>query len=157
MTRHPARSETQIQKAVIEHLGWRAVPNSFAFHVANGGWRTAVEGAILKGMGVVPGVPDIIIINNGRAFALELKTNTGRLTDIQRQTIETMQRAGATVAVAYGIDEAITQLENWQLLRRDRNSVHMKTGTSVAATLDTRPFDLAVNHQTEEQEKCKTK
>jgi hypothetical protein len=157
VTQRPARSEAQIQRAVIEHLAWRAAPNSFAFHPANGGWRTAVEGAILKGMGVVPGVPDIIIINNGRAFALELKTSTGRLTDIQRQTIETMQRAGATVAVAYGVDEAITQLENWQLLRRDRNSAHMKTGTSATATLDPAQIVLAVNHQTKELEKCKAK
>jgi VRR-NUC domain len=114
--------EAQIQRAVIEHLRWRGVPNSFAFHPANGGWRTAVEGAILKSMGVVAGVPDVIIINNGKVFGLELKAEDGRLTDIQRETIETMRRAGAVVAVAHGIDEAITQLENWHLLRRDRNS-----------------------------------
>jgi hypothetical protein len=155
MTRR--QPEAQVQRTAIEHLRWRGVPNSFAFHVPNGGWRTAVEGAILKGMGVVPGVPDVIIINNGKVFCLELKADNGRLTDIQHETIEAMRRAGAVVAVAYSIDEAITQLENWQLLRRDRNSAHMKTGTSAAVTLDTRPFDLAVNHQTEEQKKCKTK
>ena len=88
------RPEAQIQRAVIEHLRWRGVPNSFAFHPANGGWRTAVEGAILKGMGVVAGVPDIIIIHAGKVFGLELKTDAGRLTDIQRETIEIMRRAG---------------------------------------------------------------
>lgn len=111
------RPEAQIQRAVIEHLRWRGVPNSFAFHPANGGWRTAVEGAILKGMGVVAGVPDIIIIHAGKVFGLELKTDAGRLTDIQRETIEIMRRAGAIVSVAHGLDEAIAQLEQWQLLR----------------------------------------
>jgi hypothetical protein len=78
------------------------------------------------------------------------KTTRGRLTDIQRETIEAMRRAGAIVAVAHGLDEAIAQLEQWQLLRRDRNSTRAetKTGTSATATLDTRPFALAVNHQT---------
>jgi VRR-NUC domain len=113
--------EAAIQRALITHLRWRGVPNSFAFHPANGGWRTAVEGAILRSMGVVPGVPDIIIIHNGKVFGLELKTDNGRLTDIQRETLETMQRAGANVAVVYGLDQAIAQLEAWQLLRPDRN------------------------------------
>ena len=151
--------EAQIQRAVIAHLRQRGARNVFAFYPANGGWRTAVEGAILKGMGVVAGVPDIIIIINNGVFGLELKAEDGRLTDIQRQTIEAMRRAGAIVAVAHGLDEAIAQLEQWQLLRRDRNSTRaeMKTGTRATATLDTRPFALAVNHQTEEQKKCQTK
>lgn len=110
------RVEQQLQKAVIEHLRWRGVQDIFVFHPANGGWRTAVEGAILKSMGVVPGVPDIIIINGGKVYGLELKSDAGRLTEIQRNTMQAMQRAGAIVAVAYGIDEAIKQLEDWQLL-----------------------------------------
>jgi hypothetical protein len=39
------------------------------------------------------------------------------LTEIQRETIEAMQAAGATCAVAYGIDEAIARLTEWGLLR----------------------------------------
>jgi hypothetical protein len=111
------RPEQQIHRAVIEHLGRRGVPNVFAFHPPNGGWRTAVEGAILKSLGVVPGMPDVIIINNGKVYGLELKTDAGRLSDHQHNTIEAMQRAGATVAVAHGIDQAIAQLEQWRLLR----------------------------------------
>jgi hypothetical protein len=116
MTRR-RQPEALIQRAVIEHLRLRGVPGSFAFHPANGGRRTAIEGAILKGMGVVPGVPDVIIINDGKVFGLELKSDAGRLTDVQRDTIEAMQRAGAIVAVAHGVDQAIAQLEQWRLLR----------------------------------------
>jgi hypothetical protein len=83
--------EAQIQRAVIEHLRRRGVAGSFAFHPANGGWRTAIEGAILKGMGVAAGVPDVIIISGGKVFGLELKVNNGRLTDIQRETIPISQ------------------------------------------------------------------
>jgi hypothetical protein len=40
------RPEQDLQRTVVEHLQWRAVPNLFYFHPANGGARTAVEGAI---------------------------------------------------------------------------------------------------------------
>jgi hypothetical protein len=47
--------------------------------VPNGGWRSPIEGAILKGLGVQPGVPDLILVRDGLPFALELKTGRGRL------------------------------------------------------------------------------
>jgi VRR-NUC domain len=122
-----ARPEQIIQKAVFAHLRWRGAPNVFTFHPANGGYRTPIEAAIFKAMGVVAGTPDVICIKRGQVFALELKADGGQLTNTQRETIETMQRAGAVVAVAHGVDEAITQLENWQLLRRDRNFAQMET------------------------------
>jgi hypothetical protein len=42
------RPEQQIQRAVFQHLHQRGAPDVFAFHPANGGWRSAVEGAIFK-------------------------------------------------------------------------------------------------------------
>jgi hypothetical protein len=111
---HP---EQLIQRAVMDHLAWRAVPGVFAFHPANGGWRSAVEAKIFKSLGVVAGVPDLIIIHSGQCFCLELKKEGGRLTDVQRDAHERMREAGACVAVAHGIDEAIARLEQWKLLR----------------------------------------
>ena len=63
-----ARPEQQLQKAVLDHLRWRAVPGTFAFHPANGGWRSAVEARILKSQGVVAGVPDVIILRDGKTY-----------------------------------------------------------------------------------------
>jgi hypothetical protein len=111
------RPEQALQRAVFEHLRLRAAPDVFAFHPANGGWRTAVEGAILKGMGVVPGTPDVVAIKGGKVFGLELKADTGHLTDIQRTTHERMRAAGALVGVAHGIDQALEWLEDHELLR----------------------------------------
>jgi len=54
--RHRRRPEDAIQRAVVQHLRARAVPNVFAFHPANGGYRKPIEAAILKGLGVVAGV-----------------------------------------------------------------------------------------------------
>ena len=52
------------------------------------------------------GVPDRIIITaKGRVIFIELKTETGRLTKIQRYVIGVMQKRGADARVVKGIDE----------------------------------------------------
>jgi hypothetical protein len=116
--RHRRRSpEGAIQSAVFAHLRARGTPGVFAFHPANGGYRKPVEAAILKGMGVLPGVPDIIAIHNGRCFALELKAEGGRPTEIQLATIAAMKAAGAHTAIAVGLNCALAILEGWGLLK----------------------------------------
>lgn len=113
------RPEDFVQRAVLEHLDFRGKPGLFAFHVPNGGGRSPIEGAILKGLGVRAGVPDLIILHEGRCFGLELKPPSGgRVTPAQTAAHEQMRQAGAEVAVAAGIDEALARLDEWGLLRR---------------------------------------
>jgi hypothetical protein len=102
LCRVSSRPEQQIQRAVFEHLAIRAASTVFAFHPANGGWRSRVEAAILKGMGLRAGVPDIIAIKGGRCYALELKASDGRLTPAQRDAHAALVASGATVEVACG-------------------------------------------------------
>jgi hypothetical protein len=116
MTRPPC-SEQSIQAAVVDHLAWRSVPNCFWFAVPNGGWRSKIEAKIFQGQGVTPGVPDLILLHDGKCFGLELKSNTGRTTPIQRECHARMRAAGCYVATSYGVDESIKQLERWGLLR----------------------------------------
>ena len=111
------RIEQQLQKAVLEHLRLRGAPNVFAFHCPNGGARSPIEAAIFKSLGVVAGVPDLLIICDGNVFALELKTSDGRLTPTQIETQQRMRAAGAVVGVAHGIDAALAWLEQHGLLR----------------------------------------
>src|SRR5215469_8521630 len=96
-SRRRQRPEAAIQRAVFEHLRMRGAPGVFAFHPANGGYRKPVEAAILKGLGVVAGVPDVFAVHNGRCFALELKAEGGRVTDKQLATIAALREAGAFV------------------------------------------------------------
>jgi predicted type IV restriction endonuclease len=112
-----AANETAVQRCVVQHLKVRAAPGVFAFHVPNGGWRRPIEGAIFKGLGVVAGVPDIIVIRGGRCFALELKSEAGKITAVQRLTLDLMEKAGAVVGVAYGLDDALRWLESQGLLK----------------------------------------
>jgi VRR-NUC domain len=116
MTKRRRHPEDDIQRAVFEHLAVRGASDVFAFHPANGGWRSRIEAAILKGLGVRPGVPDVIAIKAGRAYAIELKAPGGRVTEAQRSAQAALRAAGAAVAVAHGLDAAIDQLERWKLL-----------------------------------------
>ena len=53
-----------------------------------------------------PGVPDrLILLPGGRVVFVELKTETGRLANIQQWQIEEMQKRGADVRVLKGLDQ----------------------------------------------------
>ena len=117
MTRR--RLEQKLQKTVLEHLTWRGMPGMFVFHYPAGGWRSPIEAAIFQSLGVVAGIPDILIIRAGHVFALELKTAHGRLTGTQIETQARLRAAGAEVATAVELDDALEQLTQWELLRPD--------------------------------------
>lgn len=117
MASRRARPEQQIQRAVFAHLRTRAAPGVFAFHVPNGGYRKPREAAIMKGLGVVAGVPDVIAIYRGRVYAIELKVEGGRPTAKQCKAVERIRDAGGFACIADGLDRALKVLETWGLLR----------------------------------------
>ena len=114
------RPEQHIQKALADHLRARAAAGTYWFHPANGGARTAIEGAILKACGVRAGTPDLILIKGGKTFGLELKAGNGRVSLAQQSAHEEMRAAGAEIAVAVGFDDALAQLESAGDLLRGR-------------------------------------
>jgi VRR-NUC domain len=77
----------------------------------------AIAGAILKGLGVVPGVPDVIAIKGGRVYALEIKAEGGKLTDAQERTLIALREAGSMAAHAHELDQALRVLKGWGILR----------------------------------------
>lgn len=111
-----SRVEQTIQKAIFEHLAWRGAPDIFAWHPFSGGKRSPVEAAIYRGLGAVAGVPDVFILRE-KLFCLELKTESGKATKTQLETISRLERAGAVTGVAHGLDEALAWLEHHGLLR----------------------------------------
>lgn len=114
------RQEQKIHRAVVQHLAARSMPGVFYFHPANGGKRNLIEAKIFKSLGVRAGVPDLILFYRAQIFGLELKAANGRLTPLQRQTLNDMEVAGARTAVARSLDEALVTLECWGVLRRDQ-------------------------------------
>ena len=57
------------------------------------------------------------MVHDGRAFALEIKADGGRPTEVQLQFIEDFRAAGGHAEVTEGLDEALRVLEAWKLLR----------------------------------------
>jgi hypothetical protein len=54
----------------------------FAWHPFSGGYRKPIEAAIYKGLGARAGLPDVLVLHNGRVFGLELKAD-GRQADAE--------------------------------------------------------------------------
>ena len=86
-----------------------------------------MEAAIMKGMGAIPGVCDLIAVRAsncpqcgfgplGIVYGLELKTEGGRPTEAQSLFISRINEFGGYAAVATGIDQALRCLEAWKLL-----------------------------------------
>jgi hypothetical protein len=118
----PRRKRRQVEqetvhRPVVLHLRARAAAGVFFFHVPNGGRRSAVEAAIMQGLGVRAGMPDIVCIKAGQAYGLELKAEKGTLSANQRQCHDDLRAAGAIVGTATGLSEALVWLEGHGLLR----------------------------------------
>lgn len=81
-----------------------------AFPAGGGGLR---RGRILKGMGLVAGMPDLLFIYRGQVFGMELKAARGRLEPSQIETHERLAVSGVEVRVVKTTDEAIQCLKDW--------------------------------------------
>jgi hypothetical protein len=111
------RGEQNIQQAICANLAVRAATGIFWWHHPAGGYRSRIEAAIMKSMGAKAGLPDVLILRGGQLYGIELKAPGGRLSPAQQACHEALKAAGAKVAGAIGLDKAIEQLEQWQLLR----------------------------------------
>ena len=113
-----ALDENDIHRAVVQHLNARAVPDLVFFHPANGGWRNHIEAARFVGLGVIPGVADLILLHGGTFHALEIKRDAkARVSPAQRRFIEAVRQAGGLAEIGYGLDNSLRILETWGLLR----------------------------------------
>ena len=72
-------TEQQIHRSLVEHLRVRAVPTAFWFHCPSGAFFGGTkQGAIMKSLGWVSGIPDLVLIHQSQPLGLELKREGGR-------------------------------------------------------------------------------
>lgn len=110
-------NEAAIQRALVKHLRARARPGVWWAHIPNGGKRDARTGAIMKQLGARAGTPDMLFIYDGKVLFLELKTKAGSVSEVQQECICDILRAGANAIVVYGLDEALSVLHRWGIIR----------------------------------------
>jgi hypothetical protein len=109
--------EAAIQRAVFENLRARGAPGAFFWHRFSGGLRSRTEAARYKGMGAIAGLPDLMILHQGKLYCIELKAEGGRLSEAQERVLIALREAGAMASHAHGLNQALRILEGWQLLR----------------------------------------
>jgi hypothetical protein len=112
-----ADQKTSFSRSLFQHIRVRGVAGLVAIHVPMGGYRRPVEAKILQGLGAAKGVPDVLLWHAGKSYAIELKSNSGRVSESQAAMLDWLDKAGVATAVAHGIDQAVSILEGWQLLK----------------------------------------
>jgi len=99
-------SEAHLHKQVSDFLAIALVS----------GWHTTfpADGSSRRGrIGLKRGVPDILIIEAGHAFWLELKTPRGRLSEAQALAHTALRLAGSGVATCQTLEEVMIALNVW--------------------------------------------
>ena len=114
--RRPSRRPEQESGAsLVQWMDWLRLrdgtrPGKYFAHCPNGGARSKIEAAILKGQGVRKGWPDYhLYIPRGRyhGLVLELKAPDGDKPDAEQlEILERLERMGYRTVVAWGFPEA---------------------------------------------------
>lgn len=111
------RLEQQLQQAVIRYLQYAAHDCLF-FHVPNniprGDARAKRIGGIMKSMGVMAGVADLLLFWRGGMGAIELKSEKGKQTDSQRLFERQWVYFGGQYAICRSLDEVQRVLNEWR-------------------------------------------
>src|SRR5450432_1524802 len=82
--RRACNIEAQVQAAIVAWIRTVA-PELIVFHPPNGGLRGKAEGARLKWIGTLAGIPDLVILGrDGQAWLIEVKAEHGSLSAEQR-------------------------------------------------------------------------
>jgi len=122
------KPETTLQILIVETLSILAARHKFVFFsVPNEAYQLGMAAKAattrdharmmtLKKMGLTPGVSDLIVLHNGRAFCLEVKTGTGRQSAAQVTFQTAVERIGVPYQVVRSVDEAIETLITWEVI-----------------------------------------
>jgi len=111
VSRKRKRPEAAIQIAIKNRL---ALYGCLCVSIPNEGKRSAIAGRAMKATGMMPGFPDLVVMQRPGRFAfLEVKAPRGRLSPAQERAHELLDRLGFHVAVVRSQDEAVEHLRAW--------------------------------------------
>lgn len=128
-----AHPEQHLQREIVAALRAILLPPALVVAYPAGGGGV-LRGAILNGMGLQKGMPDLLLFS-GRAYGLEVKTRTGKLSPAQRDTLAALEQAGVDCAVVRSVDKALSMVLLWGIPNRiaanDRERLS-RIGSSIA-------------------------
>jgi predicted RecB family endonuclease len=117
--RRDGNAEARIQSAIVDWV--RAVaPDLVCFHCPNGGLRDKAEAARLKWIGVLAGIPDLVVLGrDGQTWLVEVKTDDGALSTDQRAMRDRLTTMRVPYVVARSIDEVRRAFAIWGIETRE--------------------------------------
>lgn len=99
--------EDDLQRACANYMSYQH-SRVLSYHVPNGGKRNGREAVKFKQMGVIPGIPDLIIdhpVGGYPGLRVELKAKKGRLQDSQIKALNRLCNSGYLCAVVYNFND----------------------------------------------------
>lgn len=103
---HP---EGRLQRAVAAYLTL-ALPDDAVFTAIPSGGGGRLRGAILNGMGLKAGCPDLLVAYRSRVLMIELKTPVGRISPAQKAFHRLLDRAGIPTVICRSLIEVAHSL-----------------------------------------------
>ena len=107
--------EHDIQVIIVDHLESMEVPPLFSATV--GGVRVAMHTALkMKRAGYRKGIPDILIFEPRQGYcglALEVKTNTGRASEHQKEWQKKLRERGWKAEICKGLEACIDCIDEY--------------------------------------------
>jgi hypothetical protein len=108
------RTEHSLQSSVALYLGLAAMGQNW--------WWTSIDHGVditpaqrkqLAARGIKSGIPDILIICYGVAYAIELKSPSGKQSKAQKVVAAQLRMAGCSYAIARSLADVDTLLKTW--------------------------------------------
>lgn len=94
------KPEESVQLAIMDFLRLHLRKDACAYHPPNEAIRSKATWAMLYGLGFWRGMPDIVIYCQGRAYFIEVKSDSGELTSDQEDFISWATASGFPCIVA---------------------------------------------------------
>lgn len=110
--RKPRHIESIIQKDCVKWFRG-TYDNYLILSIPNGGARSRIEAAILKGEGALAGASDLMVIAKRAVLFVEVKKDKGKQQESQKVFQANVERLGHTYCIIHSLQEFQLTIQRW--------------------------------------------
>lgn len=110
--RKPQHLESHLQAQMVNWFRLQ-YPSYIIAAIPNGGRRNAIEAKIMKGEGVLAGFSDLIVVAFNNILFVEVKTEKGRQSVLQKKFQSDIERLGFQYSVCRSLQDFQLTIERW--------------------------------------------